>query len=802
MFLSVFCLFSHAQFSQELESHARDIYSRTGLRESEVPFDHFFSGYQRFLRGKQEGTFSKALITYVNFSLPSNVPRLFSVDISNSNASLIYKEYVAHGVGSGSRAGDKLNPSRFTNGDGDKTSSLGFFKAGERGVGGKVGPYVAVDGLSGSQFNSEARDREILIHSGSYVGASFAQKWGVLGESWGCFAIPEYKLDEVLSQFSGGTLLYAFQEEVFNPEVQGDLMGIASSNNESAGSRINTSDAPAFESVSERLGSPSPNTGGTDGMKMTGIEDNEAENFDDASEPEDFEEDDPQVNSSGSSEYAGNEGYENCQKYADRSWDKVVEGVQGGANADQYFEGSWKSLEDLYFQTGDNVTNTALVSEAREHFAKIRECAALASINNSTNFTMPAPNNFEEIKSDDGSISCRYLGSESVDYQKCVEMISAHNDLLNAEEELHSHQSDNLNNQGSVALNNLKNNSGQSLQSDSLTAAANLTNTASLAAAARIDFQKQRASILIDKLEQMPNHSSLMSDCNEYYNSNQDIGVKGYQAFVANIKFADTSVPSLKNPCPGAINRTGIKFIQNKKAKDQVKDYLNKIGVKIEGLESKRSNLNDQVQSIQSQNQDFKNKVSMGGSLDFSVQDSTEVPESEKGAEGSSFGVSTRTSGGFGAMKSGNGKNSQGNDSSSFSSALLQRNSRNKNAARSLNIKEQTQYKEQSNLSKFFNILKSNNPFLINSFISKYGINSADLKLALQRGVISQVQYKELLNSLQGRLPASSTNSAWLQNKTPKSGNNEWQIEKNKNKNLFQIISHRYNKKSGELLQK
>ena len=54
-------LSTQAQFNEELESHARNLYSQTGLSESEVPFDHFFSGYQRFLKGKQEGDFNKSL---------------------------------------------------------------------------------------------------------------------------------------------------------------------------------------------------------------------------------------------------------------------------------------------------------------------------------------------------------------------------------------------------------------------------------------------------------------------------------------------------------------------------------------------------------------------------------------------------------------------------------------------------------------------------------------------------------------------------------------------------------------------
>lgn len=799
-------LSTQAQFNEELESHARNLYSQTGLSESEVPFDHFFSGYQRFLKGKQEGDFNKSLITYVNFSIPSNKPRFFTVDISNSNPSVVYRDYVSHGVGSGSGAGDKLNPTRFTNTPQTKTSSLGFYRVKGRNVGSSVGPYVAVYGLSGPEYNSKAEEREILIHSGSYVGATFARNWGVIGESWGCFAIPEFKLDEVLSTLDGGTLLYAFKDEVFNPEVEGDLMGVAQANNQSSGNRIDNSNPPPFESVSERLNNPSSNVGGTDFMEMTGADDNEAEGFDDASEPADFEEENPEINSSGKAQYAGNEGYERCQQYADRPWGDVVTAVQGGAHPDQFFQGSWVSFENLFYQSSDNITNTQLVSEAREHLAEIRECAMLASISNSTNFQLPNPNTVQEVKSNDGSITCQYRGSEGVDYQKCLEMLNAHNDLLDAEKDLHNEQSIDIKIQGNAALENLKKQSGDALQTDSLTAAADLTSSASMAAAARIDFQKERANILIQKLEEMPNHSSLMQECNQYYSRNQDVGVKGYQAFVANIKFADTSLPTLSNPCAGAVNRIGVKYIHNKKAKDQVKDYLDKIGVKIDDLEGKKSELNRQVHSIREQNLNTLNETSMGKLQDFSTHNNDQAPEAGNSNQSLGFAVSNNVRGGMGAINtSGSRKGKDQNDFSSFSQGFLNRGSKTNSASRSktLTFNGQSPYKEKSNLSKFFSVLKSNNLHLVQAFMAKYGLNQADLTLALKRGVLSKEKYQKILASFQGRLPASQNISAWLRG-TPSrpTGNREWQIEKNKEKNIFQIISQRYNKKSAELLEK
>ena len=70
----------------------------------------------------------------------------------------------AHGKGKGNSA---WKPS-FSNKEGSRCSSLGAFKIAEKGYSTTVGLRFALDGLDDS--NSNARRRNILIHSSRYVG--------------------------------------------------------------------------------------------------------------------------------------------------------------------------------------------------------------------------------------------------------------------------------------------------------------------------------------------------------------------------------------------------------------------------------------------------------------------------------------------------------------------------------------------------------------------------------------------------------------------------------------------------------
>jgi hypothetical protein len=72
---------------------------------------------------------------------------------------------------------------------------------------GKHGLSLVLDGLE-TGINDKARERAIVIHGADYVSADFIRKYGRLGRSFGCPAIPENLSKEIIQTIKGGSCLY------------------------------------------------------------------------------------------------------------------------------------------------------------------------------------------------------------------------------------------------------------------------------------------------------------------------------------------------------------------------------------------------------------------------------------------------------------------------------------------------------------------------------------------------------------------------------------------------------------------
>jgi hypothetical protein len=142
-----------------------------------------------------------SLLTVIDYSLPSTEPRLWVFDLERGR--LLYRELVAHGVGSG----DNL-AARFSNVEGTHASSLGIFRTGDT-YQGKNGYSLRLHGLEAGT-NDQAFSRTIVMHGAWYVSGEHAERYGRLGRSWGCPAVPLAMAKPIIDTIRDGSLLFVY----------------------------------------------------------------------------------------------------------------------------------------------------------------------------------------------------------------------------------------------------------------------------------------------------------------------------------------------------------------------------------------------------------------------------------------------------------------------------------------------------------------------------------------------------------------------------------------------------------------
>ena len=149
----------------------------------------FSAAVNAYNKAKQKGYVRKQKMTIVDYSKPSNKPRLWVIDMKTN--SIQAQTLVTHGVGSGKGA----TASSFSNKSGSNKTSLGTYIVG-RQYSGKFGKATFVRGLERG-MNDQANNRTIRIHQyDNVMNNSYNSRYPShsVSTTEGCFGISNGKM--------------------------------------------------------------------------------------------------------------------------------------------------------------------------------------------------------------------------------------------------------------------------------------------------------------------------------------------------------------------------------------------------------------------------------------------------------------------------------------------------------------------------------------------------------------------------------------------------------------------------------
>jgi hypothetical protein len=184
----------------ETDSSFTDLYSYIqGNGISFEAFEYALIGY--FKLDKQQMLNNDTLLTIIDYSRPSNVERLFVIDLKNCRVHL--KSLVAHGQATGD-----LFAESFSNNPHSHQSSLGFFITDEV-YAGKHGYSLKLRGIE-KNINDNAEKRSIVFHGANYVSYMYLNEFGRLGRSFGCLALPPEKNREIIDLIKNKSCVFIY----------------------------------------------------------------------------------------------------------------------------------------------------------------------------------------------------------------------------------------------------------------------------------------------------------------------------------------------------------------------------------------------------------------------------------------------------------------------------------------------------------------------------------------------------------------------------------------------------------------
>jgi hypothetical protein len=182
---------------------AHSIYDEMSLEDSglsRTAFEYAWTGYYKM---KKKGLLRRSgILSICDFSQSSANQRLYVIDVRNRR--LLYRTYVAHGINSGQEYA-----SAFSNKMESCKSSLGFYITRATTYNGANGLSLRIEGMD-KGFNDNAARRAIVIHGATYVSQRILHKYGVMGTTFGCPAIPDEMTTQIIPVVKGGSCWFIY----------------------------------------------------------------------------------------------------------------------------------------------------------------------------------------------------------------------------------------------------------------------------------------------------------------------------------------------------------------------------------------------------------------------------------------------------------------------------------------------------------------------------------------------------------------------------------------------------------------
>ncbi|MDN3675846.1 murein L,D-transpeptidase catalytic domain family protein [Flavobacterium paronense] len=178
------------------------VYNQLDANSFVLPsFDCFNLALDGFHLLKEKGLVQKNVLTLVDFSLSSNMKRLWVIDLDRNM--ILFNTLVAHGRNTGEEFA-----AQFSNQAESFKSSIGFYATGEI-YDGKHGLSLKLDGLE-KGLNDKARERAVVVHGADYVSESFIKQNKRLGRSQGCPAIPVEMNAKIINVIKNKSCLFIY----------------------------------------------------------------------------------------------------------------------------------------------------------------------------------------------------------------------------------------------------------------------------------------------------------------------------------------------------------------------------------------------------------------------------------------------------------------------------------------------------------------------------------------------------------------------------------------------------------------